>query len=342
MMSWMTGINGLLDGLVLNRTPHIHMFNEIQVSPEQPIEGSDTYKGSNHMIHSVKPKDRKNQIHSALPMMAYLKKDSRVRGVTPMVRAQAAYMAGATQINGSILGVDIMSEGDLYNLRDYVVDGTIEAVAGNENSILLGKGIADKLSLRVGDLVRIGTVTGDYFQLKIAGFYQSGLAEIDNIQSYVNLKTAQRIMGVSSNFITDINIKLYEMEQAPEMAADLERMYDVRSVDIQTANAQFETGTQMRNMISYAVSITLLIVAGFGIYNILNMSIYEKMNDIAILKATGFSGKDVRQIFLSQAMLIGFVGGTVGLIIGYLASYAISQSPFETDALPKRILIRWI
>ena len=79
---------------------------------------------------------------------------------------------------------------------------------------------------------------------------------------------------------------------------------------------------------TYAVSITLLIVAGFGIYNILNMLIYEKMNDIAILKATGFSGKDVQMIFMSQALIIGIVGGILGLIIGFGLSNVIDNIPF--------------
>ena len=75
-------------------------------------------------------------------------------------------------------------------------------------------------------------------------------------------------------------------------------------------------------------------MAGFGIYNILNMLIYEKMNDIAILKATGFSGKDVQLIFMSQAMIIGFVGGVLGLLIGYGLVSVIDTIPFKTAALP--------
>jgi len=103
---------------------------------------------------------------------------------------------------------------------------------------------------------------------------------------------------------------------------------------VQTANAQFETGTTVRNTIAYSVSITLLIVAGFGIYNILNMLIYEKMDAIAILKATGFSGKDVKGIFIRLSMVLGVVGGIIGMLLGYCLSLIISHIPFETSALP--------
>jgi lipoprotein-releasing system permease protein len=62
--------------------------------------------------------------------------------------------------------------------------------------------------------------------------------------------------------------------------------------------------------------------------------IYEKMNDIAILKATGFSGQDVKWVFLSQAFLIGFIGGLLGLALGFGVSVLIDNTPFVTEALP--------
>jgi lipoprotein-releasing system permease protein len=160
------------------------------------------------------------------------------------------------------------------------------------------------------------------------------MADVDNVQSYINIKMAQRLLGESNDYITDINIKLKDMTQAPALAKKMEEQFGLKAVDIQTANAQFETGSSIRTLISYAVSITLLIVAGFGIYNILNMLIYEKMNDIAILKATGFSGRDVRYIFISQAVIIGFVGGVLGLLMGYGVSVIIDNAKFETAALP--------
>ncbi|MBL7985158.1 MAG: ABC transporter permease, partial [Flavobacteriales bacterium] len=110
--------------------------------------------------------------------------------------------------------------------------------------------------------------------------------------------------------------------------------FDVDAVDIQTANAQFETGSSVRSIISYAVGVVLLIVAGFGIYNILNMLIYEKLDTIAILKATGFSGGDVRRIFLALSMIIGIVGAIGGLLFGFGLQNVIDNIPFVTQALP--------
>jgi lipoprotein-releasing system permease protein len=88
------------------------------------------------------------------------------------------------------------------------------------------------------------------------------------------------------------------------------------------------------NYIAYADSITLLKVASFGVYTILNMLIYEKMNDIVILKAINFYGKNVQFIFLNQAMIIGAASGVLGSGIGYFLSLIINGTPFETEALP--------
>ena len=334
LMSFMTGLNGMLDGLVLNRTPHIHLYNDIKPSEKQPVDYYEELKNTFNVVHSVKPKQSQVRIHNAGALMSNLRKDKRVRGVTPQVAAQVFYVAGSSQLNGRVNGLNVLDEVKMFNFGDYIVKGSAEALARNDEGILLGAGIASKLSLHVGDRVQVSSINGDITSLKTVGIYQSGMADYDNIQSFANLKTVQRILGEGSNYISDINVKSYNLELAPAMAESLQRQHNVMAIYIQQANAQFETGTSIRNLISYAVSVTLLLVAGFGIYNILNMMIYEKMNDIAILKATGFSGRDVKLIFIFQAMLIGLIGGLLGLVIGYFASVGISHAPFETDALP--------
>lgn len=333
MISFMTGLNGLLDGLILNRTPHIHIYNEIEPSATQPVE---LWKEATefNIIRSIKPKKGQVRIHNALPILAQLRKDKRVKGVTPQVNANVFYLGGSIELNGIVTGINAMDEVELFNFGDYIIDGTAQDLVKNDQGILLGAGIAQKMSLKVGDRIQLSSINGGVVPLKIVGFFQSGLADVDKVQSYVNLRTAQQIAGGGSSYISDLNVKLWDMELAPEMSKEISAQHQLTAIDINTANAQFDTGSSIRNLITYVVAITLLTVAGFGIYNILNMLIYEKMNDIAILKATGFSGKDVQHIFISQAMLIGVVGGLLGLLLGLFLSVIIDRVPFDTPALP--------
>ncbi len=334
LVSFMTGLNKMLDGLILDRTPHIHLYNEIKPSEKQPLDYLEEYASDTRIIHSIKPKQNQVRIHNALPIIDYLKDDNRVLGATPQVQAQVFFVSGAIELNGIINGIDIQEEVRLFNLDNYIVDGDPKDLVRNDNGIILGAGLGDKLSVQIGDRVQVTTASGGTFQLKVIAFYQSGIADIDNVQSYANLKVAQRMMRAGNNYITDIQVKLKDINNAADMSGELSRQFNLTAIDVNTANAQFEAGNTIRNIITYAVSVTLLIVAGFGIYNILNMMIYEKMNDIAILKATGFSGVDVRRIFISQALLIGFTGGILGLIFGFGVSVLIDHTPFEVEALP--------
>ena len=334
LVCFMTGLNAMLDDLILNVTPHVHIFNEIEPSKKQPVDLYAELENTFNIVHSIKPKQSQKRIHNALPIIHYLNNDPLVRGAIPQIKEQIFYIAGSLELGGNLTGIDVLQEVELFNFKDYIVEGTPQALKNNDNGILLGAGVAKKMSLMVGDRVQVSTIKGDIFPLKIIGIYQSGIADIDNIQSFANVKTVQRILGQAENYITDINVKLHDIEYAIPLAQKIEQQFNLKAIDIKTANAQFETGTTIRNLITYSVSITLLIVAGFGIYNILNMLIYEKMNDIAILKATGFSGKDVQLIFMSQAMIIGIVGGILGLCIGFGLSHFIDNLPFETEALP--------
>ena len=334
LVCFMTGLNAMLDDLILNQTPHIHIYNEIEPSKKQPISLYEDLNGTFNIVHSIKPKLSQKKIHNALPIIKHLERNANVRGALPQVKTQIFYIAGSIELGGNLTGINPVNEATLFNMGDYIVEGSAEALQNTDNSILLGIGIAKKMALKIGDRVQVSPINGEIFPLKIVGFYQSGIADLDAVQSFTNIKTVQRILGEANNYITDINVKLYDIEQALSLSKEIENQFKLKAIDINTANAQFETGTTIRNLITYAVSVTLLVVAGFGIYNILNMLIYEKMNDIAILKATGFSGKDVQLIFMSQAMIIGFVGGVLGLLIGFGLASLIDTVPFKTEALP--------
>lgn len=333
LVSFMNGLNDLLDGLMLNRTAHVRLYNEIKPTLNQPILLSTKYKKSTNFISSIKPKDRGKAIYNSQAIINYLKQDKRIIDVAPKINVPVFFNSGTIEISGIIDGIDVLPEEKLFKVSDNIIEGKVADLLQN-NSIIIGKGLADKMLLAKGDVIKVTSAKGNLVSLKIIGISQSGIAEFDNTMSYTSLATAQKLLGESTNYITDIQLKLFDMNSAPTVAKEFQNKFNLDAIDYQTANSQFETGSTVRSIISYAVGIVLLIVAGFGIYNILNMMIFEKMDSIAILKATGFSGQDVKWIFISLALIIGIVGGIFGLIFGYIFTSIIDVIPFETASLP--------
>lgn len=333
LVGFMHGLNDLLDGLMLNRTPHVLLYNEIKPSEKQPVSLAGDYKNNVNFIHSIKPKDRGKSIYDGKTIIKVLKEDARIIDVAPKVTTPVFFNSGTIEISGIVNGIDVLPEEKLFKISDYIIEGKVADLLQN-NSIIIGKGLADKMLLSKGDIIKITTSKGNLASLKIVGISEIGIAEIDNTMSYTSLATVQKILGEPTNYITDIQIKLFDMASAPAVAKEFRDKFNLDTIDYQTANSQFETGSTVRSIISYAVGVVLLIVAGFGIYNILNMMIYEKMDSIAILKATGFSGNDVKWIFVSLSIIIGLAGGLFGLLFGYIFSSIIDVIPFETASLP--------
>lgn len=334
LLGFMNGLNDLLDGLIINRTPHVRIFNEIKPNPKQPITIAEAYQGSFNFISSLKSSGGRLDIYDNAAIIKAIRNDPRVLGLAPKLNAPVLYNSGTIDITGTVSGIDVVAESQLFFFSDYVTTGSAIDIRNISNSIILGKGLAEKLLAEIGDLVQVTTSQGERIALKVVGYFQSGIADFDKVQSFASISTVQKLLGKSNNYITDIQVKLKDITLAPAVAKEYRELYHTDAEDIQSANSQFETGSFVRTLISYVVGITLLIVAGFGIYNILNMMIYEKMDSIAIMKATGFSGKDVRKIFLGIAISIGFFGGLVGLLLGFLLSLFIDQIPFNTAALP--------
>ena len=327
LVSLMTGLNKFTEEIAMTSSPDIHIFHDVTETGKSILEGINP-KGINLVYHQ-KPKSETSKVRNANQIIEIIRKDKRVLGVAPMLSSQVFYNYGQVQLPGNILGVEILEEDKLFGLRAKMKHGRIEDLLSNHEGIIMGSGLARKLNAKNGDRVVITTPQGFTRTLKIVGVFQMGIGVIDNVRCYANISMVQTILQQDQSYITDINLKLIDLHQAKVVAPELQAKFGNKAEDWETANATFLTGVIIRNIITYAVSFTLLIVAGFGIYNILNMTIYNKMKDIAILKAMGFAGGDVKSIFMIQSLVIGFVGSCAGLMIGFLLSYLISKAPFN-------------
>lgn len=329
MISFMQGVNEWITNVTLSATPDIRIYNDIRTDYSRSIAG-EYFQDPNQLVMVRHPKPKQVQLNIRNPnaIIADIKRNPAVAAVSPLLSTQVFYTYGPVQINGMIAGVNIEEEARLYGLADKIVTGRYESLLTSENGILMGQGLADKLNVRLGDLVTLATPTGTSMRFRIVGTFKIGLGTIDNVKSYVSLAGVQQLLGKDRNYITDINIKLKDRKESRGNAAIYQAKYGYKADDWETANSSVMASNTIRNVLTIVVSITLLVVAGFGIYNIMNMTIVNKMKDIAILKAEGFAGRDIVQIFLSQSLAIGVAGALVGLVLGFILSFAISRVPF--------------
>jgi len=206
-----------------------------------------------------------------------------------------------------------------------MVSGTVQDLVNDPNGILLGAGIANDLNLRTGDYVQVKTAKNTTKMLKVVGIFKTTIKSIDNVKSYTHFAIAQQLLKKERSYITEIYVSLKDHNKAKEYGNIIQKETGYTVEDWQTANEQAFAARTIRDVIAYSVVFTILLVAGFGIYNILNMVIYEKIKEIAILKAAGFQGRDVVRIFLTQALIIGFVGAAFGILFGWFISYQVSR-----------------
>src|SRR6266496_228803 len=332
VISFMQGVNQFLEDTMLSSTPDIHIYNDVKTDYSISIAG-EYFKDSNKMviIHHPQPKETTLNIKNADGIIEDIKRDPLVVAVSPLLSTQVFYNYGPVQINGYIDGVNILEETRLYDLEDKMTEGKTENLLTADNGIIMGSGLAQKLNVKTGDLISLATPSGSTMRFRIVGIFQVGMGVIDNVKSYVNLSSVQQLLNKDRSYITDINIKIKNNKLATNQAALMHKKYGYKSDDWQTTNAAAMAGAFIRDMLTYVVSFTLLVVAGFGIYNIMTMTIAGKMKDIAILKAQGFARRDVVQIFLSQSLIIGFIGAVTGIMLGFVLSYMLSRVPFPDN-----------
>jgi lipoprotein-releasing system permease protein len=330
MISVVTGVNDYLTDSMLESTAHVWIFNDLESSSRRSL-AEELLASATQLVSTAhqKPKNIKLNIRNGMQVVNDLKSKPEVAAVSPQLSSQVFYNYGPVQLNGQIAGVNIVDEDKLFGVAEKIKSGTMESLLATGNGIIMGTGLAKKLNAKVGDRVQITTPLGGSMTLKIVATFAMGNVAIDNVKSYASISTVQKILQRDPGYITTISVNLKDMNAAKRFAPQFQALYGVKSEDWETANAAILQSFVVRNIMNYVIVTTLLVVAGFGIYNIMSITINDKMKDIAIMKATGFTSGDVVVIFMLQAVIIGFCGAMLGLIIGGSLAYWISTIPVD-------------
>jgi lipoprotein-releasing system permease protein len=330
LISFMKGMNNFFQDILLSVTPDIHIYNDVKTDYKTSVAAMYYPESFVFLIHP-RPKKTNTNIRNASAIIQDLKSRNDVKAVSPFVSSNMLFNYGPIQLGAIVDGVDIIEEAKVFGLQSKMRFGSLQDLLTTDNGIILGYKLADKLHASIGDMITATSPSGVQMRFRVVGAFQFGISTVDEVRAYVSTATLQQFLGKSSDHITDIRVKLKDMKQASRLSRYFSNKYNYRSDDWETVNASVKAGNFIRDVFTNVLTFTLLLVAGFGIYNIMNMIIASKMKDIAILKAQGFSKQDILQIFLFQSLTIGVVGAAAGVILGFGSSYGLSKIPWPED-----------
>lgn len=327
-----TGLQKYMTDKIINNSAHVHLYNEPDKHPK-PILSRFLHGSENWiLVRHAKQADTDPKIRQAGRIMDELAANPEVLGVAPLVVAQGILKNGVKETPCSVNGVDIDAENRLFNLEKDEVAGNYKEMHELPTGIILGVGVADKLGAEVGDILTLSTVFAQ-IDMKVVAITQTGITQIDDNRAYVNLIQAQKLLNKDMLYLTDLNLKLKDVDRADALADEFRNVLGLQAESWKEANAGIFGVFKIQNIATALVIVSILVVAGFGIFNILMMMIYEKMTDIAILKSMGYRNRDIRRLFMLEAMFIGVVGGILGIMAGYGISVAATKIQIQIKGL---------
>ena len=251
-----------------------------------------------------------------------------VKGAVPTIETQGIikyeghgepYVAGV-----KVVGYDLDKAIKVMKLDDYIIDGKIDVE--DKKSILIGKELAASMGAMVGDKVKLITSEETDLEMTVSGIFQSGFYEYDLNMVLIPLQTAQYIT-YSDETVGRLSVRLDNPYDAQELIYDVARKLptDLYIGTWGEQNRALLSALTLEKTIMLVVFSLIAIVAGFLIWITLNTLVREKTKDIGIMRAMGFSKKNIMLIFLIQGIILGIIGIILGIIVSLILLYYIKN-----------------
>ncbi|EWY41071.1 ABC transporter [Skermanella stibiiresistens SB22] len=339
MAALMQGFQGYFIETVINASPHITVRDQFREPAVQPV--AMAFEGGAVLLHGLKPREEVRGIRKAGTMVSDLS-DWPGLSVAPSLDGPVILRYGSTDRSVVAIGIDPEREVHVTQLEDDMIQGSLTDLSSTATGIVMGLGLANKLGAKLGDSLNAISPAGVILRVKIVGLFRTGVSSLDEGQAYILLKKAQ-ILQSRANVINQLRIRLTEVDAAREVAARIEALYGYRSESWQEANEGVFGVFKIQNSIMYSTVGAIMVVAAFGIYNIISTVVYEKSRDIAILKSIGLTERDIRRTFLMQGLMIGMIGAVLGWMIGLGLTALLSTIRFDVGNAVRndRFFLAW-
>lgn len=261
---------------------------------------------------------------------------------SPVLRGTVSARAGFENATVDLYGIDPTLHAQTTDILRQLIDGKFDDFRNNTSAIIIGSRLAELLQTSVGDTVQLLAPNGEYWRFNVAAIARAGIGSIDSTRIYSHAKVAQALLQQPSG-ASMIIYRLRDRNRAPVLARRFETLFQHDALSWQERE---ESTLQLFLTLRMSVAITvslIILLAGFGIFNVLTMSVLAKIKEIAILRSMGYRRKDISAIFLWQGALIAAAGSVIGCVLGALMTWGVSHIPIRLRGLlyTNYFLVTW-
>ena len=296
------------------------------------------------------------------PLLERLRRVPHVAAASPGLYEQVLVARGARDGGALIEGILPDQELMVSDLLKTASPGSVQAlepqfepdsqVAGELPPIVLGNELATTVGAVVGDKVTLISPQGEmtpygvipkWTPFRLAGTIHSGFYQYDSSAGFVRLADAQRLFH-EPDLLSVINFKVDNLDRAPEIGRAIEQAAGkgFQTTNWKEQNRELSKALKLEQYVTFIVIALIVIVAALNILIALTMMVMEKTRDIAVMMSFGVDPMQIRRIFLMQGLLISVIGTLIGLVLGYVASWAgghyhfihLSAEVYSIDTLP--------
>ena len=328
---------------ILGTNGAIRIEDQIQ-DTLRSMEAGGRGSGSNfHVALRTEGKKYVEGIEQPQMLMDALRRFDNVAGVSEILTGPVIIRSSFKSESVRVYGVNLDDQLRVSDLGNQIVQGNLGDFRDQPNRALIGREMADRMQLAVGDTFMLTAPDQtEARHYRVAALYETGVADIDRVRVYLNMGEARSLLKKPTG-ATFLQVNLYEVKRAPVDSAQIQITLGYSAASWQEREKTWlEVFRALR--ISTAVTVSVFtLIAGLAMFNTLAMIVMEKTKEIAILRSMGYTRQDISRIFLWQAAIVLIIGTVSGWVLGAVVTFSISSVPihirgiFATDTF----IVRW-
>jgi lipoprotein-releasing system permease protein len=266
---------------------------------------------------------------------------ANVSGVSEVVTGPAIMRSSFKSDSIKVYGIVLADHLMVSQLGNQLTQGTVENFRNSAAGALVGKLIAERLQLAVGDSFILES-TGQARRYRVSAVFETGVSDIDKERVYLHITEARSLLKKSTG-ASFIQVNLYDEDRAPQDSAQMEEVLRHGSHSWQQREKSWlEVFRALRLSSGITVSVFTLI-AGLAMFNTLAMIVMEKTKEIAILRSMGYTREDISSIFVWQAVIVLAIGIVLGWGLGAGVTYLVSEAPLKIRGIfaTDKFIVAW-